>query len=285
MKKTILLSIMCFFIMALPAWSMDLELKSGKTFSGDLVEKGDDFVRIDTGSNILKIPLERLTASSQKLLETRQINDYVEAPVLMEGWDTIEYEVNVTVDVMEIRDDDPDRNDPHERLYDDGTIAEKGPMKNGMAEGLFHFYYPDSTLKAEINFHEGKQHGSAKWFWPNGNPKFQCEYNNGKEEGRCKFFNESGTLALEQQYIDGQMDFSEVNIYDQDENLWYQKSGDLLTLYYPKGQKQLERNEKESRLYSESGHLLKKAQYEKDKTVYTVYNEQGKVVKEYAEDK
>jgi len=285
MKKTILLSIVCLLVTALPSWSMDLELKSGKTFSGDLVEKGDDFVRIDTGSNILKIPLEKLTVSSQKLFETRQVNDYVKTPVIMEGWDTIEYDVDVTVDVMEIWDNDSDKNEPHEKLYDDGTIAEKGPMQNGKAEGLFHFYYPDSTLKAEINFHEGKQHGLAKWFWLNGNPKFQCEYNNGKEEGLCKFFNESGTLALEEKYVDGQMDFSEINVYDQDGNRWCQKSGDEQTLYYPNGQKKLETNEEESLLYSESGHLLKKAQYEKDKTLYTEYNEHGNVVKEYAEDK
>lgn len=81
--------------------------------------------------------------------------------------------------------------------------SEKGRFENGMREGTWLVYYPNSiVIQLEANYKKGKQDGRNVTYYSNGNIISEGNLKADKKVGEWKWYYESGQLQCTINYID-----------------------------------------------------------------------------------
>ena len=113
-------------------------------------------------------------------------------------------------------------------LYEDDILLAEGILdEQGRKQGMWKFYYPDGSLKAQGEYEDNLKVGTWKyfftdgkieqtgryarglptgvwtWYYPNQQIRLEEEYINGLEDGMSTEYSDSGTVIAKGEYIDG----------------------------------------------------------------------------------
>jgi antitoxin component YwqK of YwqJK toxin-antitoxin module len=79
--------------------------------------------------------------------------------------------------------------------HENGALWITGSYKNGLKNGLFKFYYSDSTLNEISKYKNGKGHGSVKVYYQSGILARSLHYKNDLKTGTWFEYNDKGELS------------------------------------------------------------------------------------------
>ena len=89
------------------------------------------------------------------------------------------------------------------KYHEEGAIALKGYLKDGVAVGKWEEWYGSGEKKAEYSFLDGLEQGQRTTWYPSGQIAEQGEMRFGKQEGAWKMWFESGAPMAETSYDKG----------------------------------------------------------------------------------
>ena len=107
-----------------------------------------------------------------------------------------------TPDNIELKDLDNNRKEVL-KYHEDGSIALKGYLKDGVAVGKWEEWYGSGQKKAEYSFLDGLEQGQRTTWYPSGQLAEQGEMRFGDQEGTWKMWYESGLPMAETSYKKG----------------------------------------------------------------------------------
>ena len=233
MKKILIL--FCILFLTEVSFSEDVpnvevKLKSGRVIEGIIVEKTDEYVKVDTGKNVMKIRFSMMDKAAAEIF--KKVSDKQES-----GTETKEKKHGVAetffgdgqVEAMVgFRDGKEDRT--ARQFYRDGNPKYTRNYKNGVKDGINNEYYPGGSIKVSEFCNADKNtcsrteyskngrviceglirkdlfDGKVKYFYENGKIKKQSNYREGKLHGTSKKFFADGTLMESARYTDGLLD-------------------------------------------------------------------------------
>ena len=207
MKKTILLSIFIVTLVFTPHKCLAdiIILKSGKVLEGTIVEQNENFIKFDTGYNIiLTYYLDEIKSFEKEELE--------KTPSVLEGLHK-EYYLNGNLKVEKIFKNGQ-LNGYFKSYYKNGQIRSVDLYKNDKRDGTQKSYSSSGQLFSERNFENGKLNGMTTTYYENGTIRTEAILINGKLEGVVKYYDEFGNLSKTELYEEGQlMDEMKYNNY------------------------------------------------------------------------
>ena len=91
------------------------------------------------------------------------------------------------------------------KLYEkDKIIAEGGTVDpQGRQQGMWKYYYPDGSMKAEGSFKDGLRDGTWIFYYANKQIQQQGAYLKSQPEGNWKWFYPNGKLLREENFKNG----------------------------------------------------------------------------------
>ena len=85
------------------------------------------------------------------------------------------------------------------------SIIEKGLINNGLREGIWKAYYPNSDMiRQESNYIQGQMHGKLVVYYENGNIYTEGNYENELKEGEWTWNYDSGYIQCSVNYVNDQ---------------------------------------------------------------------------------
>jgi len=200
-----------------------ITLTSGKVIEGQIVERTDEFIKVDTGVDVVttyyldEIQSDNLTNSSTKNKDleidksiTMRIQIISKEPYVEERKFYVDNEEVAIRKYKTVWGDDEEL--PERVIMEsigqipDGIATEYYPgkkvhyersYKNGQQDDISKEYYKNGILKQEVMYADGKIHGKWKVYHPNGELKNVKIYVDGFIEGVTKQYNEDGKLTAE----------------------------------------------------------------------------------------
>ena len=87
--------------------------------------------------------------------------------------------------------------------HENGKISSKGPVSNGLMDGVWKFYSENSVMIGEVNLINGNRSGLSSFWWNNGEKKSEQYFENDLLEGESKWWDENGNLISSAVYKNG----------------------------------------------------------------------------------
>ena len=81
--------------------------------------------------------------------------------------------------------------------YPDGSMKAEGSFKDGLRDGTWIFYYANKQIQQQGAYLKSQPEGNWKWFYPNGKLLREENFKNGKEEGPSKEYDEFDNIIAE----------------------------------------------------------------------------------------
>ncbi|MBT3983933.1 MAG: hypothetical protein HOE90_21435 [Bacteriovoracaceae bacterium] len=94
-----------------------------------------------------------------------------------------------------LRKDPPGDIDPYELFLESGRVCARGPIKSGMRQGEWKFYYECGALLAEGEYAKGFKSGAWVFNFTNGNILFRGKFKNDERIGVWDYFDFQGNKS------------------------------------------------------------------------------------------
>tara|TARA_B100000686_G_scaffold76341_1_gene82280 strand:- start:4656 stop:6947 length:2292 start_codon:yes stop_codon:yes gene_type:complete len=88
-------------------------------------------------------------------------------------------------------------------LYDNGEKHWEKVYKNGVEDGYYKSWYPNSNPQMKVMLRKGKWHGKYTFWYENSKVKEEIRYSNGVKNGKFVFWNEDGVKIEQGHYNNG----------------------------------------------------------------------------------
>jgi len=201
--------LLVFFCFSSLAYAVTVVFKSGKTIEGEIIEKTDEYIKLEFQGVPLTYYFDDIESIDGKLLGNSK-TDIIPRKVEKRYYPSGELHIEASM-----KDGKPDG--IVKVYHENGNLKTESFCNGGKTEGMLKEYYESGNLKGELFYKNGEQEGITKLYYESGSLKAETLYKDGKEEGMLKEYYESGSLRWEAFFKDGKEEWAKG--YDEKGNL------------------------------------------------------------------